>query len=997
MPIQTIPWNDSSGDNIYIEYDAPSGDQILSVSSDPHTDPTKERSKTITITAQDENGPVTCTIDVHQKAAYQYVLGQSVSGDMILANGSNYLEVTCQVAKMYLGTEESAEQVAPEGFTFVPLVPNGCVMSAELVSGKIRITADNRGNDKGAEGTYKLTWSYQGQQSEVIVKQQANDAVSIGVTKSECRISLPEGVASPLPASEVVFTVETSLYQETTETLTSGGTIVTSEEVNNVPNVVVYVAWATVNGRTVTIHSRGTDPSESIRYTNIRAEYEGATAKSVSVYQMPNIVEDIAINQGTTPYVAEFHSTNGGTTHEDALPASGEVTTISAVVKADYKEIYTSGAQKTCLDQVVPEKYITYRMETADHINFNELAGILRCYNRGTEEGPEYSAEIIVMCKGFEMDGNYIYQEANVKTTTETTTYDAAMHLTYGVDSYGSQVFPFYASGFAEIDGQREFHPIVVTVTRAVYTQLVHTFTSTPKPVIENLNVQYTPVSSPEDIICEGDDFSLYQKINQEDDGLFGFMFQPRGKVIGSLRPGTIKLSGLPTSFTVYQQENEKTLVTSSIFEDFSIEARDVMEHGLNDPITQTDLDGRLVYIFHARPGGSALGFDVHFKNVALYQYTSGETDKVVNASYDFTLPLDAKGEYEYKRDENGELVLDENGFPIRELVATNVDYRTLWNIKESDFDEYEVVLPFILSGEDMYEYKTTTPPEHRSYIRINFPDHQDNDVPQGEMIIIPCYDFTDPKFDPHDILDKYNSYIKVVREENKLEGTTLRTEGAVLTINGQAEGISIPAGATLLEIAAYCPADNVYSSGFTQDTQVDAAISVVDGWAYMSNGLLVINKNLLHVPRTTTVIASYPGHEFSHSMTITQAAAPNVTVSMGSLTGNRTQNPPNVTLEGLTINLGNDTDQAFTAVGTVKIRAGSPGPTISRFTSVQVPAGGTAQLGYLYGSGDVVYDENNATITLSLEFTDNAGNVYSQNDVYLGVVADLLVEQIIL
>ena len=283
MPIQTIPWNDSSGDNIYIEYDAPSGDQILSVSSDPHTDPTKERSKTITITAQDENGPVTCTIDVHQKAAYQYVLGQSVSGDMILANGSNYLEVTCQVAKMYLETEERTKQVATKDFTFVPLVPNGCVMSAELVSGKIRITADNRGNDKGAEGTYKLTWSYQGQQSEVIVKQQANDAVSIGVTKSECRIRLPEGVASPLPASEVVFTVETSLYQETTETLTSGGTIVTSEEVNNVPNVVVYVAWATVNGRTVTIHSRGTDPSESIRYTNIRAEYEGATAKSLSV------------------------------------------------------------------------------------------------------------------------------------------------------------------------------------------------------------------------------------------------------------------------------------------------------------------------------------------------------------------------------------------------------------------------------------------------------------------------------------------------------------------------------------------------------------------------------------------------------------------------------------------------------------------------------------------------------------------------------------------
>lgn len=970
MPIQTIPWNDSSGGNIYVEYNTPSGDQVLSVSSDPHTDPTKERSKTITITAQDENGPVSCTVDVHQRAAYEYVLSQAVSGDMILANGSNNLEVTCQVKKMYLGAEESAEQVAPENFIFEPLAPNGCVMSAEIVSGKIRITANNRGNVKGAEGSYKLTWAYQGEQSEVIVIQQANERASISVTKSECRISLPPGVSSPLPASESTFTVVTSLYRETTEVLTSGGSIVTSEEIHNVPNIVVYVAWATVNGKTVTIHSRGTNPSEDARYTNIRAEYEGATARSVSVYQRPNIVEDIAINQGTTPYVAEFHSTNGGTTHEDALPASGEVTTISAVVKADYREIYTSGAQKTCLDQVVPEKYITYRMETADHINFNDYAHILRCYDRGTEEGPEYSAEIIVMCKGFEMEGNFIYQEANVKTTTETTTYDAAMRLTYGEDSYGSQAFPFYAGGFAvHEDGIKEFWPIIVTVTRAVYTQLVHTFTSNAEPVIENLNVQYTPVSNAEDIICEGDDFSLYQKINQTDDGLFGFMFQPRGKVVGPLRSGTIKLSGLPTSFTVYQQENEKTLVDSSTFEDFSIVARDVMEHGLNDPITQTDIDGKLVYIFHARPGGSALGFDVHFKDVALYQYTSGETDKEINASYDYVLPY----------------------------AVYEVDYRTIWSIKESDFSEYEAVAPFITNAQEQIEYQTATPPEHRAYMRINFPDHQDNEIPEGEMIIIPCWDYMASKFDPYDIMDKYNSYIRVVREENKVE-VILETEGAVLTINGQAEGISIPSGINLLEIAAYCPAQNVYSSGFIKNNiQVNADISVVDGWAYMSNGLLVVNKNLLH-PRTTTVIASYPGHDFAQSITITQAAAPNVTVSMGSLTGNRTQNPPNVTLEGLTINLGNNTDQAFTAVGTVKILAGSPGTTISRFCSVQMPAGGTAQLGYLYGSsGDVVYDENNATITLSLEFTDNDGNVYNQNDVDLGVVAYHLVEQIIL
>jgi hypothetical protein len=130
----------------------------------------------------------------------------------------------------------------------------------------------------------------------------------------------------------------------------------------------------------------------------------------------------------------------------------------------------------------------------------------------------------------------------------------------------------------------------------------------------------------------------LYQKINQADDGLFGFMFQPRGKVIGPLRSGTIKLSGLPTSFTVYQQENEKTLVDSSIFEDFSIEARDVMEHGLNNPITQDEYRCKLVLYIPCKTE-AAHWLDVHFNDVA-YINTRWRKQTRDKASYELCVTL---------------------------------------------------------------------------------------------------------------------------------------------------------------------------------------------------------------------------------------------------------------------------------------------------------------------------------------------------------------------
>lgn len=61
MATTTIPWDDGSGDNIYLTYPSTSEDQIISVSSDANTD-WNARKKSVTISASDVS-PVTLTIN----------------------------------------------------------------------------------------------------------------------------------------------------------------------------------------------------------------------------------------------------------------------------------------------------------------------------------------------------------------------------------------------------------------------------------------------------------------------------------------------------------------------------------------------------------------------------------------------------------------------------------------------------------------------------------------------------------------------------------------------------------------------------------------------------------------------------------------------------------------------------------------------------------------------------------------------------------------------
>lgn len=66
MATITIPWDDGSGDNIYLTYQSASGDQIIQVSSDANTGYT-ERTRDITFTATAGNTTISRVLTVVQE------------------------------------------------------------------------------------------------------------------------------------------------------------------------------------------------------------------------------------------------------------------------------------------------------------------------------------------------------------------------------------------------------------------------------------------------------------------------------------------------------------------------------------------------------------------------------------------------------------------------------------------------------------------------------------------------------------------------------------------------------------------------------------------------------------------------------------------------------------------------------------------------------------------------------------------------------------------
>ncbi|MBQ1981814.1 MAG: hypothetical protein II229_01135 [Clostridia bacterium] len=93
MATTTIPWGDGSGDNIYLDYPAASGDQTVAVSSDANTG--AARTKVVTFSA---SGVTPVTLTVEQAAGslapvfYEYLVGDGTAyidtGLVMPENGS---------------------------------------------------------------------------------------------------------------------------------------------------------------------------------------------------------------------------------------------------------------------------------------------------------------------------------------------------------------------------------------------------------------------------------------------------------------------------------------------------------------------------------------------------------------------------------------------------------------------------------------------------------------------------------------------------------------------------------------------------------------------------------------------------------------------------------------------------------------------------------------------------------------------------------------------
>lgn len=106
MAITTIPWGDGSGDNIYLSAPSQTGDQSVSVTSDPNTG--AARSKVVTFSAsgvspvsltinQEAGTPQEVTISLHPTSYdttdYSYYSTSNMSNAYADSDSTNYASI----------------------------------------------------------------------------------------------------------------------------------------------------------------------------------------------------------------------------------------------------------------------------------------------------------------------------------------------------------------------------------------------------------------------------------------------------------------------------------------------------------------------------------------------------------------------------------------------------------------------------------------------------------------------------------------------------------------------------------------------------------------------------------------------------------------------------------------------------------------------------------------------------------------------------------------
>ena len=157
MPITTIPWGDGSGDNIYLSAPSQTGDQSVSVTSDPNTG--AARSKVVTFSASGVS-PVSLTIN--QEAGQV----SPVFYDYLVFDGTAYIEtdITPTSLASYLGNfgnETLTGSGAGQRMFIVPTTSNvqtGFIISPSASTNTYRQFSVYYGST-ATSGNKRLNWT----------------------------------------------------------------------------------------------------------------------------------------------------------------------------------------------------------------------------------------------------------------------------------------------------------------------------------------------------------------------------------------------------------------------------------------------------------------------------------------------------------------------------------------------------------------------------------------------------------------------------------------------------------------------------------------------------------------------------------------------------------------------------------------------------------------------------------------------------------------------
>lgn len=835
MATQVLLWDDSSGDSIHIVYDEPSGDQSVSISSDPNSDITKERSKTINITAGQGIYAVTRQIEVRQRAAYAFGLiidfVFSDSGQVLKADGSNYAYAVFYVQKTYLGVEISRTLVDPSSFILETISANGCILSATKTAfGTVQITAQNRENNTGLAGEFNISGSYMDYQANSRIIQEANQVVQ---TNEVIKCLIQTNDSTTISAAGGTMQIVISLYKEITQVLASGSSLpTTTEYLQETPNVSSNRSWCTVSGNTITIEGRGLEESEEERIASLTASYEGAQNGILILTQQCNVIESITLIPGLDPSVNGFESSNMGETVDSALSAAGDSTIVTLHLITSFIAYFSSGANETRINGIIPQKFLTYSISDTEHFSLNAINREITCYDREVNEGPLLQTEVVVNYGSYQYSGNYIYQEANIKMLQNEISQekDAQISLTYGDDSYGSEVYPFAAGVLV----QGELHNIIVTIN--IVTSFIRNYYYTSgaiqNAVIDRLTA---PLDDIANIVCQGDGFYLWDKISDEDNGQFGFRFHSRNITEGEKRPGTIQVwideQQLPTTYNVYQEANVKSEVQQTRLNahNFNITAVNTNTGVTAQPETSIDENGKICHTIYAAASGREFGLRVSFDEIKQYQFTSGEYTQEIIKTIVFNGPT---------------LYVAGNGYDpeTNETLpeATQRKYFEVVKVLNSTFQDY-VIAPDPANEDELYQYFLDTPDQCQAYKRFTIPSLLDTLTEAGEMIVIPCFELSN--MPDLSIYDRYESYIKVVRAANVLESEEHILDTVYL--NGQAATtLTVSANTESVEISTNARAVKTYSSIHQKIVAGTPGITVSGTGNSYSDGIIHLAKN---------------------------------------------------------------------------------------------------------------------------------------------------------